>query len=222
MPLMEPPVEAGSLARLPGRRLASSTMFRVWRQQPASGGLRASPWYFAPLGADPWHAGRVDLVAPQGTCYLGTSLAAALLEALRDAPALLPRSELDTRRCAVVHVRDGAPRAAALTSRVARGVGITAALWAGGDRPLTQRWAAALRRDGWWALAYGVQHDPSGQGRAVAVFDAAGEHQPTHAGGWDHEVVRLGDGAITELARCGITVLDADADLPIVRPELAD
>lgn len=68
----------------------------------------------------------------------------------------LPTAELTARRRALIVAPDDAPAAAKLTARVMAGRhGVTAALWAGDDRRLTQRWAAALRRDGWWAL-YGV------------------------------------------------------------------
>ncbi len=218
MALGEPPPAAGALSGLARRRLTGSTLFRVWRRRSPTGRARTSPWWFAPLADDPWRSGRFDLAAPLGTCYLATTLGTGLLEALRDAPALLPRAELDARRCAIVQVGAGAPAAAALTARAARGLGVTAELWAGGDRPLTQRWAAALRRDGWWALSCGAASDPTGQARSVALFDAAGEHEPTHAGGWGFDSVDLGAEAVAELGRYGITVLDADAELPIARP----
>src|SRR5205807_2125629 len=69
----------------------------------------------------------------------------------------------------------GAPLAAQLTSPRARSLGVTQALWAGQDRPLTQRWAVALRRAGWLALWHGTQHDPTSTARSITLFDTAGE-----------------------------------------------
>lgn len=65
------------------------------------------------------------------------------------------------------------------------GAGVHAALWADHDRTKTQWWADQLRRAGHRALFHGIQHDPTGQLRAVTLFDKAGEHPPyDDAAGW--------------------------------------
>lgn len=231
MPLPEPPIEAGSLSGIPKHRLAGGRMYRVWRRDLPGGETRESPWWFASVltdngenGDDPAAGGRFDLPAPAGTCYFGTRPEAALLEALQMRLVNLPRTELAVRRIAGVHCPDAAPDAAMLTSRRLTGrFGINAELWAGRDRALTRRWAAALRRDGWWALYAGICHDPTGRLRAVALFDHAGAHPPSHAGRW-RATSRPVDGdrkLEAALARYGVTVREP-GQLPWARPGRPD
>lgn len=213
MPLARPPAPY-LLSRLVSRRLPA-TLYRVFRT------ARAQPWWFSSVGPDqPDNGGRFDLPSPAGSCYLGASRAAALLEAFQDFGAgLLPDVELYARRMAEVSVPSDAPPAAVLTSQRARGVGVTAALWAGADRSLTQLWAAALYRAGWRALFHGIQHDPAGRLRAVTLFDTTGEHPPydDHAG-WTLTAHGLWPSASVErsLARFGITVARSELELPFV------
>ena len=98
--------------------------------------------------------------------------------------------------------------------------GVTVALWATVDRPLTQRWAVALRRAGWRALYAGVQHDPTGRSRSVTLFDAAGELDPYDDPDWRPVIHELaGDPeVVAALARYGLEVLDDRVDLPVVTP----
>lgn len=220
MPLGEPPLAAGSLSDVPQEPLRGRELHRVWRAVTAGGSQRESPWWFASVGEDPSSAGRFDLPAPMGTCYLATSAVAAVLEALQLHLVNLPREELAIRRRATVVAPENAPPAARLTARhLAGAFGVTAALWAGSDRPLTQRWAAAFRRDGWWALYAGTQHDPSGQLRGVALFDHAGAHEPSLGGTWPHETTTLHDdeALVDGLATHGVTVR-ARGDLPFKAP----
>lgn len=220
MPLAEPPLAAGSLASLPTEPTRGHTLHRVWRHLSADGTLRLDPWWFASAPADPGLGGRYDLSAPMGTCYTATRPVGAVLEALQMRLANLPRAELAVRRRAVIHPPPDAPAAGKLTARRLSGEhGVTAALWAGTDRRLTQAWAAALRRDGWWILYGGIQHDPSGQLRGHALFDHAGAHPPTIGNRWDHDVATLHDDVDlhAQLARYGITVRDLGT-LPFVTP----
>lgn len=173
------------------------------------GSKRASPWWFASLTEQPTLSGRFDLAAPMGTCYLATRPEAAVLEALQMHLTNLPASELRVRRIAHIHSPDDAPRAAMLTAEsVVGGFGITPAIWAGNDRCLTQRWATAIRRDGWWAVYAGIAHDPRGQLRAIALFDHAGEHPPTPGKTWHWRGRRLDDDRTLKqgLARYGIQI----------------
>jgi hypothetical protein len=207
MPLAEPPAPA-VLSRLPAHRVAGTTLHRVVRRE------RATPWWFASVPDGEAEAGgRFDLVHPFGACYLATSALAAVLEALQDfGQGLLPDAELQARALATVEAPSGAPPAAALAVARARGAGVTAALWAGEDRALTQRWAEALFRAGWRALFHGIAHDPEGRLRAVTLLDRAGEHLPLDDGGWSATVRPLGgDGALVAgLQRYGITVARTD------------
>lgn len=214
MPLGEPLAPA-QLTRTPSRRLAGMALSRVYRRG------RGSPWWFAsaPGSAAGSDGGRFDLPPPDGTCYLGTSAAAALLEAFQDfGEGLLPDAELRRRLLAEVPVPESAPPAAWLSAARARGLGVTAALWAGERSALTRRWAVALRRAGWRALFAGIQHDPSGRLRGVALFDAAGEHAPyDDPAAWPWTAHELhGDPAVVRaLARFEIRVTRTDAQLTL-------
>lgn len=209
MPLPEPPSAAGSLSRIPSQPVRGRTLHRVWRHLLPDGSVRETPWWFASVPPDPGAGGRYDLPAPMGTCYTATRAAGAVLEALQDRLVNLPRAELEVRRRAETVAPDDFPGAAKLTARAVAGeLGVTAALWAGTDRPLTQRWAAALRRDGWWAVYGGLSHDPSGRLRGYALFDEAGAHPPSLGTGWAHRTATLHNdaGLHEELRRFGVTV----------------
>jgi hypothetical protein len=207
MSLGEPPDAAGSLAGHPPRHLAGIRLVRVWRRKLPGGGIRTSPWWFASVPADASEGGRFDLPEPAGACYLAEAVAGAVLEALQVHLANLPAAELAARGAVRAEVPAGMPPAADLTDPAGVRLGLTAAVWAGSDRPLTQRWAAAFRRDGWWALHGGIQHDLTGTLRGVTLFDHAGDHEPTHAGPWELVEVDLFDDAATdELADAGVVV----------------
>ena len=215
MPLADPPPPPRDLARLPRRDLGARTLHRVFSAR------RDSPWWFACLseGDDPDRHGRFDLPAPAGACSLARTPVGAVLEALQGFDGALPDVELRARRRAEVVVPDGAFAAADLTDRRARGLGVTAGLWAGGPRRLTQAWAAALHRTGWRAVHHGIGHDPAGRQRAVTLFDDAGEHPPyDDADGWRTRVHRLHDDAPLReaLKTFGIDVLRSDPQLPVV------
>lgn len=203
MPLDEPPTPA-ELERLPGRRLAGRVLYRVYRR------ARSSPWWFASRLPGTAAGNPFDLPTPDGTCYLATSREGAVLEAFQEfGRGLIPAEELAGRSIAVVTAPPGALRGAFLTATRARAAGVTAALWAGGDRHLTQRWAMALRRAGWRALLAGLQHDPSGRLRGVALFDTAGADMPYGDEAWRHEDQTLADdaGLAADLQRYGIRIL---------------
>jgi hypothetical protein len=176
------------------------------------------PWWFASVDpADPHGCGRFDLPAPYGACYLGTSKAAAVLEAFADfSHGLLPAEALRRRAAAELTGPDSAPSAAQLTAAKALGLGVTAALWAGPDRPCTQAWADGLHRAGWRAAYHGIQHDPAGRLRAVTLFDRAGTHPPfDDADGWAHTTAGLHDDpdVAATLARFGLEVTRDDVEL---------
>jgi hypothetical protein len=219
LPLGEPP-EPARLQALPARSLAGRVLHRVFRRG------RDSPWWFSGVGigavADPSASGRFDLPLPDGACYLATSALGAVLEAFQDfGRGVLPVEELHRRSRAEITAPGSAPRAAALVSAHARGLGISQALWAGDDRALTQRWARALRRAGWRALWSGLQHDTTGRLRGVTLFDEAGEHPPYGASSWQWTTRTLADDSsvIAGLHRYGITVI-APVDPPLT--SLAD
>jgi hypothetical protein len=223
MPLGEPPVAAGSLADVPGRRLAGRTVYRVWRVLATDGTRRSHPWWFRSVPANPQEGGRFDLPDPMGTCYFGDTPVGAVIEGLQAFLRLVPTAELRARRLATVQVPDEVPPAADLTARALVGRhGVTAALWAGGDRALTQRWAAAFRRDGWWGLYGGMQHDPSGRLRGWAWFDHAGAHRPSAGGLWSYRSTVLSEvpGLAADLAGFGVVVRDPGELPEAIPPEI--
>jgi hypothetical protein len=221
MPLQPPPTPA-RLRDLPARSLAGTTLHRIYRRQ------RTTCWWFASLPPDSEarEHGRFDLPAPDGSCYLATSALAAVLQAFQDfGRGVLPDAELRRRRLGTVQVPAGTPRAAHLTAARARGLGVSAALWAGEDRTLTQAWAQALRRAGWQLLHHGIQHDPTGRLRGVTIFDRAGEHPPyDDVDGWWHTDQDLHDDdeLRVALARYGIHVTRSDPSLPVVSLDDSD
>ncbi|MGH9113864.1 MAG: RES family NAD+ phosphorylase [Acidimicrobiales bacterium] len=220
MPLTSPPLAARALSGCAAEPLGGRAIYRLWRQRGTDDTPRPTPWWFASTPPDdPPAGGRYDLPAPLGTCYTATSPVGAVLEALQAFLIALPVDELRARRMAHIVAPARAPTAADLTSPELAGVGVTAALWAGTDRPLTQRWAAAFRRDGWWALYGGLQHDPSGRLRGFALFDHLGAHAPSHAGEWDYTVTELiGDQVLLdEMARFGIVARER-GELPVISP----
>lgn len=182
--LGDPPAAAGALAGFPSRSFAG-VWHRVWRHNLPDGSTRADPWWFAAADVIGL-GGRFDLPSGAGgTCYLASSPVAATLEALQAHLALVPMDELRCRRRTEVTAPPEAPAAADATAPAATGFGVTQGLGADADRVRTQQWAAALRRDGWWALITLVHHDVTGTERACAMFDAtAGAHPPSHAGEW--------------------------------------
>ncbi|MGQ0625726.1 MAG: hypothetical protein ACT4PP_13905 [Sporichthyaceae bacterium] len=203
MALREPP-SAAVLRRLPAERLAGRVLHRIYSAR------RDSPWWFATQPAQPQDGGRFDLPAPHGSCYLAGGVAAATVEALQDllGRGLLQRRVLERLSRAQIDAPSTAPRAARLTTAAAGAVGVTAALWAGPDRALTQRWAAALHR-AWDAIYTGVQHDPTGRGRAVTLFDDAGEHPPYGDAAWRWVRHPVADDplVLATLARYGTSVV---------------
>lgn len=212
MPLRCPPPGPAALAQLPRHPLGGRTLWRIFQRH------RQQPWFFASTPEDPRTGGRFDLSHPYGACYLATSKIAALLEALQDfGEGLLPDTALRVRAAARVTGPPSAPAAARLTAAAARGLGATAALWAGDDRPCTQAWAANLHRAGWRSAYSGIAHDPAGRLRAVTLFDRAGAHRPYDDEAWHHEVEALDtDEVHAALQRYGITVTRSDPDLPFM------
>ncbi len=219
MPLAPPPARAGALEQFPAERLGGRSLYRLWRPIAPDGSTRATPWWFGSTDADagPGTGMRFDLPPPDGTCSLTTTPVAAVLEGLQAFLTNLPRAELDARRVATVSAPADAPRAAKLTARAAAGQGVTVALWATADRVVTRAWARAFRRDGWWALFVGAQHDPTGRGRAIALFDRAGEREPTYGGPWSWTSGPVPESVVAQLTRFGITAR-APAELTFVTP----
>lgn len=190
------------LRNLPARRLAGVTLHRVHS-------TRRGMWWFSSVDpASPGTGGRFDLHHPNGSCYLATTAATAALEALQDfLGGLVPASALRARSISSVAVPPGAPTAANLTAQASAGAGVSVALWADGDRMLTQQWAEELHGAGWQALYHGASHEPTGRGRSVTLFDRSGAHD-AWGGRWGTPRVEslLSDATVRVLARHGVSV----------------
>ena len=189
-------------------------LFRVHR---ASRGV----WWFASLSPENpgGSGGRFDLPLPHGSCYLATTRQTAVLEALQDdfGGGKLPVSALRARSMSRVVVPGGSPPAADLTGPTAAGAGVTVGLWADNDRRLTQQWAVELHGSGWQALYHGAQHQPTGRGRSVTLFDRAGAHVPWGADWQDPMVEPLAtDRTVATLSAHGISVSDLTPDLEML------
>lgn len=128
-----------------------------------------SPWWFSHDGS-----GRFDLAAPHGTCYLSSSIEAAVRERLGptlSCAGVLPADEAD--RMAVSRL-DAEGMAADATDQRAARFGVTRELstMTPYDRP--RRWAMALHLTGYDGLVYGPRFSPGATHRALALFGDAG------------------------------------------------
>lgn len=201
------------LSGLPRVRLAGGTLWRVFQRH------RDNPWFFAAVDElRPHLSGRFALPAPYGACSLATSKTAAILEAFQEySDGVIPLSALRRRMVARISAPASAPAAVQLTAARARGVGVTAALWAGGDRVCTQQWALTLHRAGWRALYGGVAQDPAGRLRAVTLFDRSGQHVPYDDEAWQAAVEPADTPDVrAALGGYGIRVTRSDPDLPFI------
>jgi len=166
------------------------------RPPPAGGaGLDAFPRFVLeperPLvqvvkeGREPWWfgsslAGRFDLPAPFGTCYLAEDPLAALLEVIGPDPGLIPLELLTQRRLRTLHV----PRHMVLadaTDRRARDFGVTGEIGSIVPYELPQAWAASLRAAGFGGIVYWLRHDPA-RARGVALFGPQGARRSWRRG----------------------------------------
>jgi len=127
-------------------------------------------------------AGRFDLPAPHGTCYLASDPLAALLELLGAELErwIVSREFLAERRLRELKI----PRElsiADLTSREAIGFGITAEIGTLVPYTLPQAWAAKLHEARFGGLVYWLRHDPS-RAEGWAFFGPEGERKSYRRG----------------------------------------
>jgi len=152
VPLTEPPE---SLTGFPAVALSkASALARVHRAD-------RHPVSFSTSGD-----GRFDL-SPEGTLYLAGTDEGAFVEVFRS--RLIPREEVAVRRPALIELGEELALAD-LTSAIARGFGVTAAIHASPDYALCQRWAAALHAEGFDGVYYRLSHDPSATEVGAALF----------------------------------------------------
>lgn len=175
-PARERPAQQGPPADLAGFPVSRATaQTRLHRAHDRDRG----PWWFSSDGA-----GRFDLPAPRGSCYLASTALAAVRERLGPvlaARATLPASALE--HVVVSRLRpatDGRPlRLANLRVSAAGSYGVTRELESMTPYALPRRWAVALADHGLDGVRYGPRFTP-GSASAVALFGPAGT-DPTRA-----------------------------------------
>ncbi|HEX4955961.1 MAG TPA: RES domain-containing protein [Thermoanaerobaculia bacterium] len=162
--LPAPPSGPGALSGFPRVTLGpEATLYRVARRG-------YGPWWFGNTGA-----GRFDLPAPEGTCYLAADPLAALLEIL--GPDRLGGAVADALFATrVLHeLRLPAARSLAdLISRRTAGWGLTHEIHTLVPYELPRAWAGALRAVGAEGVRYFLRHDPGAE-VGYALFEAQGE-----------------------------------------------
>lgn len=173
----------------------------LWfRAHSASRGV----WWYSSDGS-----GRFDLAAPNGTCYLGSSVGVAVRERLgrRLSAGPVPAAVADQMLVSRVRLR---ARVADFTEREAEGFGITREIGTITPYDLPQRWAAALHRAGHRGLRYWPRFAIALDDLSVALFASAGSG------------TRRGDpGPFTgrdALRASGISVLGVPRSLPVTQP----
>lgn len=144
---------------------------RLWKVGRRS---HASPWWFSCRTANP-RAGRFDLAAPYGTCYLSDDVLGALLEVLTSPGSSRPVVSVTALgdRVAWQLALPEPVRAADATERSAAGFGVTRELGVLVPYALPQAWADAFAAAGFHGIRYWLRLDP-GLGRGVAVFGPQG------------------------------------------------
>jgi hypothetical protein len=158
--LAQPPPPAQLKSAFPSRDYpAGATVFRSHVH-----GL--GPRWFSHSGA-----GRFDLGAPDGTCYVAESEVVTLLETwggLQVVPSYVA-AERDSSR---LHLGNGVT-AADLTSNLAVQYGVTSEIFTTTDYGLTQLWASAFRQAGFDGIRYWARHDLAHTAACLALFGPA-------------------------------------------------
>lgn len=159
------PRAGGDLSRFPKRMLKDGV---AWFRQHAAA---AGPWWFSSNGA-----GRFDLPAPRGTCYLASSAHAAVQERVGPdlaAHGLVPSSLLEGR--VVSRLRLPRPVVAAnIDAADAIRHGVTRELAVMVPYEIPQKWAAALATAGFDGIIAGLRFTP-GRPVGLSIFGKAGE-----------------------------------------------
>jgi len=152
--------------------------FPRWRLRPHASLRRAhgaslSPWWFS---SD--LSGRFDLVHPHGTCYLATDVMAALRE--RFGHELVDQGVVTFEAAASTRVSALELPAGRWLANVchddAGGYGITREVATCADYDIPQAWAAAFNAAGLAGIRYQTRFTTGPRPNAVALFDAAGQH----------------------------------------------
>jgi hypothetical protein len=159
---------AGDLSGFPAFDYPEGTS--LYRAVSAGNG----PWWFSSSMNS-----RFDLAAPDGTCYLGVTMEAAIRE--RGGKRMLTLGYVNSgfvTAMNVVQLKLPAPvRAAAVASPDAVKFGCNRELSTISDYDLTQTWAAAFHRAGFGGIAYPSRFTSILEANAFALFGASGEQK---------------------------------------------
>ena len=158
--LAKPPPPAHLASAFPSRDYpAGATVYRS--HQHGRG-----PCWYSHSGA-----GRFDLAAPEGTCYVAESEVVTLLETW-GGMQVVPDYIAAARDSSRLRLGDGVT-VADLTSNLAVQYGVTSEMFTTTDYALTQLWAAALRQAGLGGIRYWARHDLAHSNACLALFGAA-------------------------------------------------
>lgn len=135
---------------------AGATVYR-------SHGHGLGPRWFSHSGA-----GRFDLAAPQGTCYVAESEVVTLLETW-GGMQVVPSYLAADRDSSHLHLRHGVT-VADLTSNLAIQYGVTSEIFTTTDYGLTQLWASSFRQAGFSGIRYWARHDLAHTAACLALF----------------------------------------------------
>jgi hypothetical protein len=136
-------------------------------------------WWFSGHDHDHEPGGRFDLLATDGTCYLGETAGVAVRERcgrLLAAHMPIPATHLEGRVVSTVRLPELEGRVADLTNPDAALFGVTGELAAGTDYNLSSAWARALHSAGMLGGIYYLARFTPGQEFALGVFGPGGDH----------------------------------------------
>lgn len=145
----------------------------TWRPDAPDGGA----WWFSSGG------GRFDLPEPDGTCYLASTAAAAVMELTGPSYARngwVPADLLDGRVVSALRL-PASVRAADCADERARRWRVTNELTSTSSYDVSQAWARVFHRDGFGGVLAALRFSP-GEDRGLAVFGSAGAPDPAREG----------------------------------------
>ncbi|MGO4691046.1 RES family NAD+ phosphorylase [Glaciibacter sp. 2TAF33] len=159
----EPPPAGSDLSGFPTDATIPGRAFRA--HDP-----RFSAWFFSSTGA-----GRFDLEAPRGTCYVADSVRTAVREKLgQTAVGTKAVAESVARTIMVSTVEMPVGRFANTSDEHAEDFGVTRELTVMGDYTVTHSWAEALADAGFNGIRYASRYTTSPGPNSWAIFGPAG------------------------------------------------
>lgn len=160
--LPDPP---GDLASFPGIRIDTATP--LYRAVAAPHPDPVGAWWFSSNG------GRFDLPSPNGTCYMATTLAAAIRERLGRVlrqSTLLPATLMDGMEVVTLHLMSSALLANTGHENAADWGAIRELATVTGDYSRTVRWAVAFKEADFDGILYEPRFSSLAKATAVGLF----------------------------------------------------